>query len=362
MSLFERARDKIKAPLSKSFGEETVRIMNFDDEDEENVSLENNESQLKSPKTHLESAFAIDDDETEFMKEQQKQHDSLMEEYKNITVPEIMNNKAQDVLDLYQIPATFELESEILLPEDLIDIDFDTQAPYGYDFGQVQAFVEQSKASIKTFVKLLRLRNEHVARLATLIDRLIVDVNNLKFDIETANGINIMPTQDNTQLENELMEARVYIKRLEEQIAKSNDNGELNDSEREKFDALQDELSVEQHRNAELKNEVEQLQLKLARIDEQTDHDNIENMNKNNSLPNYDSNDVSKVNYSEPDSAFAIVDDDDEFDAFIESHSTPQESIIEVMGSDGEKINHEGLLSFNDNDDPVDKLMEEWNK
>lgn len=179
--------------------------------------------------------------------------------------------KIDDILDLLQIPPTFEIPGEVFLPEDLKQVHFDIQVPSGYDESQVKRFVLQASNSIKFFTELLKTRNEHIAKLATTIDRLQVDTNNLKFEREMANGISVMPTEGDAGVEAELMESKLQIRRLEDQLRNGAGNNGLSDTERESYAALQDELSLANRRVRSLEDDVLQLKNHIAILEDAAD-------------------------------------------------------------------------------------------
>lgn len=166
-----------------------------------------------------------------------------------VDTPEARAGRVQDVLDLLRIPATFEIERDVFLPEDLRDISFDTQVPQGYDMGQVNTFVGQTKMSINVLTSLLKLRNEHIAQLATTIDRMQVDANNLKYEREIAAGINILPTEDDEHLQNQNSELKIKVQQLTNQLEQYRQGGHvpsggLSENEHKKYEALQEEVSL----------------------------------------------------------------------------------------------------------------------
>lgn len=175
--------------------------------------------------------------------------------------------KIEDVLEILQIPATFEIPNDVFLPDDLRDVDFDHQVPYGYDLGQVTRFVGQARNSIRLYVNLLKERNEHIAKLATVVDKLQVDANNLRFEAEIANGISVMPSADDGDLEDQLMEARLEIRRLEDRLKKAEaapkgaGNGDA-------YEKVMDQLSLAKREIADLKDENAHLRATLAHMEE----------------------------------------------------------------------------------------------
>jgi hypothetical protein len=184
--------------------------------------------------------------------------------------------KVEDVLDLLRIPTTFEVPADVFMPEDLKKVDFDTHVPYGYDLGQVMRFVSQSRTSIKYYVDLLRKRNEDVARLATVVDKLQVDANNLRFEAEIANGISVMPTLDDESLEIQLTEVKLNNRRLEDELRALRSQGAgADDSDRQMNESLFNQLSLVKRENENLRDEVLFLKTQLARIEEEQVDENF---------------------------------------------------------------------------------------
>jgi cell division septum initiation protein DivIVA len=297
-SFMDKAKQKMKN-VPKILGEETVRIVNFDDTSKEQSSSDTvrepkpqkstQESKSKKPDTEKSSSsvFNLEEKVTFFGKK--KKSDAIDEVADELG--KVDQNKIKDVLEVLDIPATFEIGRETYLPEDISEVEFDYQAPHGYDMGQVAAFVEQARDSISNYVKLLKLRNEHIAKLATVVDRLQVDLNNQRFDSEIANGINIMPTQDDDDLNNQNVELRLLNMRLREELDALKNGDNLSDDERKKFDNLQDQLSIVNRENETLRDENYNLKTQLSYIEEDLSVDPVENEKEfesgNNSFENH---------------------------------------------------------------------------
>ena len=212
------------------------------------------------------SAFTIDDDYN-YSQTQSNTHQTHSEVHTTEdSLKPVDENAIKDVLEVLQIPATFEIDNDVFLPEDLVGIQFDLQVPQGYEMGQVDSFLSQVKTTVSKLVELLKLRNEHIAKLATTVDRLQVDAHNLRYEAEIANGINIMPTANHDELTLENERLRVLVQSLKEQ-SQSKDDG-LSSQERQKFESLQDEFSVLSIENQELHDEVYQLKSNLAALQE----------------------------------------------------------------------------------------------
>lgn len=403
--------EKAKARMPSGFGDETVRVVNYGKEEEEKEIKPQQprqprpEKPAKDPKPPRaksarpqkpqrpqkpapqeeekepassfsfdteESSFTLDDGQQDFYKKQQekyeKAHSNKSDDLNDLKVNE---NKIKDVLEVLQIPATFAIESDVFLPEDLEEVVFDLQAPFGFEQGQVNTFKERTKVSVKRYVELLRLRNEHVAKLASVVDRLQVDANNLRFQNEISSGINVMPTTDSEDLENELLEAKLRIKRLEDQIRTIEHGDGLSSDERKTFEDLQDNFSILKRENDDLKEEIYNLKNQLAFLEEEDDlptevneelPTHIEEPNNHAGEEDYDLpllnetvKDNGPVNKIPSSSAFYIDEDDN--DAFTSS-------AIELIGDDYSTSNASGMLhdENEDDDDELDALMRDWNK
>ncbi len=227
----------------------------------------------KMPQVDEDSAFNLDNIDDSFLDQKSKEFDAMMNSYSDVPQLEVHDNKVQDVLEVLQISPTFDIESDVFMPDDLQDVEFDLQTPYGYDQGQVNNFLNGTKVTVKRYVELLTQRNEDIAKLATVVDRLQVDNHNLKYDNEINSGINIIPTGDQS-LDNKLMEEKLKVKRLEDELKKYENidtANQISDSEREKFNELQDNLSLSRRENEELRKEIYGLKNAISLLEEELD-------------------------------------------------------------------------------------------
>lgn len=249
------------------------------EKDEKKPVKEKTEEYPQETRVEIEDNYAFDYDdsvEKEYFENMDKRHKEKMKAYEKVPVPMVDEGKIQDILKILQIPPTFEIDSDIFLPDDLNDIAFDMQVPQGYETSEVDAFVSRTKISITKFVELLTIRNEDVAKLATVIDRLQVDISNMKLESEIANGINIMPTHDTEDLEQQNFELKSLVKRLEEQLESTNKTGNsdtLTFKEREIFEQLQDEVSLKDREIEKLKEELYNTKTQLSLLEESQDQE-----------------------------------------------------------------------------------------
>ena len=260
MRFLDSAKKKMQKATS-GMGEETVRVMDYDAPPVES------QPSLDLTPSYEDSAFQVDDDANEYFVKQEQAHQELLDSYGDKPVPTVKEGRIEDVLQLLQIPATFEIEDRVLLPEDFKGIAFSVQVPQGYEMGEVNSFLAQAKYSVQELVKLLKLRNKHIAELATTVDRLQIDSANLKFQAEMANGINIMPTDDNEDVESENAELLIENRQLRERLAavmKGGADDQLTSKERQVYEGLSDSLSIAQRELHTVKEENYALKSQLA--------------------------------------------------------------------------------------------------
>lgn len=299
MSFFDKAKSKILG----SFGEETIKEIdkpkNMVEEEEssvsevgqegigegvpsERVSLVQEEIVFDEEPGVMEgssSDFSLSEDSSNFFKEQQAAYEEEMKKFEGVPNLRALNNKIQDVLKVLRIPADIIIEEEYFLPDDIKEIEFDTQAPYGYEMSQVNAFVENTKKTVEEYVRLITERNKHVAQLATVVDRLQIDLHNMKYESLSANGINVMTGNTSEDLENELMEARLEIKRLESKINNTSDN--LTSTERKQYETIQDNLALLRRENNTLTQKNQNLRLANIKLQQELEEHTETQLRKN---------------------------------------------------------------------------------
>lgn len=375
MGFLDRAKDKIR-----NMSDEDVRVMDADEEEFEYEKYEEPDPAAeKKPKKSFVNFKKKKKPEPIFEPENDFVDDSQ-------TV-NLSSSKVLDVLEVLGIQPTFDIEKDVFLPDEMEDVSFDLETPFGYDQGQVDGFLNKSKVSVKRYVELLTQRNEDIAKIATVVDKLQVDLHNMKYESEISNGINIMPTND-ADVENELMEAKLKIRKLEDTVKslkKQNQNiqehnsGGLTENERKKFDSLQDELSVMKRENENLRNEIYSLKNQVAYYEENADYVATEDSTKSafdleddydafentsitrssgdDSLPVFENDMIPKpkkeTKKNKLGGAFDIDDDDDIFAGF---GSTDDSDVSEINFSD-DSGSDSGFYFDEDDDDIVDKVM-----
>lgn len=178
-----------------------------------------------------------------------------------------------EVLKSMRISETFSIDDGILfVDEELASQEFSTQAPYGYDMGEVDFFLTKTQRSVAEYVKLLRIRNDDVVKLATRISDMSVELNNIRFNSEVANGINIMASGgDDDALAVDLQEARSKVSRLQEQLDRFEAQGRPTQQDENVLADLRNDLAAERVARARFEGEANDLRAHLALLEEEYD-------------------------------------------------------------------------------------------
>lgn len=258
----KRLSELLPKPGTKKPSEQELEPSDDEPQDSEELEL--------AYKIATDTAFEIDEDQP-FYQEEAPKPNSTQKKKKAAEELVYDEEKIKDVLEILRIPATFMIPSDVLMPEDFKRVEFDLQIPQGYDIGQVEFFVERAESSIREYIELLEKRNEHVALLATTVDRLQVDLENLKFDSQIAAGIGIMPTSDNDELEKDNLELKMQVKKLEDALRAKTTSPELTSKERELYENVRNEFSILKREYDALEQDNRELRLQLAHMEEQQD-------------------------------------------------------------------------------------------
>jgi len=273
MGFLDKAKNKLSG-LYNSVSEETVRKIDYEVDDEIFDEPEVEQKPKPKPKPKVEKPVVdIKSKLTSIVKTDKPKVEKVKEEKVAPKKSKKDENpqEVKDVLEVLNILETFKIPPNVLMPEDLDQVKFDLQVPKGYDIGQVNAFLEQVITTTKHYVTLLKTRNSDVAKLATTIDRLEVDLNNVKFDSELSQGINIMPSDSDDNVINENIELKLENRRLKELLENNSFDEELSEEKQNEFHALQDKLSLANRRVEDLNEEIYGLRNRIAYFEEQAD-------------------------------------------------------------------------------------------
>lgn len=190
------------------------------------------------------------------------------------TLAKDQGQTVEEILKSMNIQETFTIDDSILfLDEELANQSFETQSPYGYDMGEVDYFLNKSQRSVAEYVRLLRIRNDDIVKLASRISDLMVEVNNLRFNSEMANGINIMAgSGDDDALAVELDEARLRIRKLLSEIAALQAGGNIEFQEdSNELSKVRNELAAERLARQKAEGELQDLRAHMVDIEEEYD-------------------------------------------------------------------------------------------
>lgn len=293
--------DKARSSFTDRFGDEVVRKGTFgarEDEAEEfpeekparepKARRQPKPKMPREPKKQKESAvepeefqdgaFGSEDDGDGYYEQQDSYDFPDFEEPQVINQTELANlskdqgESVEEILKSMRIKETFTIDDGILfLDEELANQQFATQAPYGYDMGEVDFFLSKAQRSVAEYVKLLRVRNDDVVKLASRISDILVELNNIRFNSEVANGINIMATGgDDDALAVDLQEARARARSLEDELNLLRQNG-VPQAEPGELERLRNDLSAERLSRSAFEKEAQDLRAHLVLIEEEYD-------------------------------------------------------------------------------------------
>lgn len=135
---------------------------------------------------------------------------------------ESQNGSGIDILARLNISPKTELMPEVLTPGKAKKVRFHTSTPRGFSFPQVEEFYGDVITALEFYVAALERRDADVHRLATEIDKYIVDLQNAKYQLEVFEGAGGKPLTDangNYLTEGELSPDQSRIIELERDLA-----------------------------------------------------------------------------------------------------------------------------------------------
>lgn len=292
--------DRAKSSFTDRFGDEVVRKGTFGAREDEAEVFEDQEpaqprekrpSKQKLPREKRprrpepkEDPEEFQDDAFEFeapVYEQQDSYDFPEEEepqvinkYELAKLSKDQGQSVGEILRTMKISETFTIDEGILfLDAELANQEFATQAPYGYDMGEVDFFLTKTQRSVAEYVKLLRIRNDDVVKLAGRISDMMVELNNMRFNSEVANGINIMASGgDDDALAVELQEARARAQRLQEELDGIYTSGTVGGvDDQNEIESLRNELAAERIAREGFETEAQDLRAHMVLLEEEYD-------------------------------------------------------------------------------------------
>lgn len=361
--------------------------------DVSSLNQSNNDVSVQASFEHKNASqvfFTDDTDKDTFLSENDRKRKEFYDKTANIPLPKVQDGNVQDVLELWNIPVSLKLSNDCITAEEIDEINFDIEIPEGYEKAEVESFKRITRNTIQQLTDLLNSREKHVADLATVIDRLQVDLENKKFQNEVANGINIMTTEEDDGLEQENFELTIALKEANKEIDRLNnqiENGgsfitEVSAEEQRQVELLADKVSIISREKDELLDEVYSLKNTLASYVENEELPNLSQLNTQSGshfssyseendddlLPMYEDDDITNDVLPEIDTSIAndnsitinpnnrensvfFFDENESISEFIENN---KENFEINDNNDSENTG----FSFNDYDD-VEKLMKE---
>lgn len=185
---------------------------------------------------------------------------NLSNTFRDKIIPKLTRNDTNDadeveeydVLDRLNIPIVIPLSDETLTPSINKSILFNEQRVGGFNVKEVEKYHRRVNLTLKELLDALELRNQHVTRLASEIDKYQTDLTNKVIElqaIETLGGIPLRGDDGSYVRESDLNEDQRNIISLENTIAEKA--------------ALE---KVLESKNAELNREIENLKTKNSEV------------------------------------------------------------------------------------------------
>lgn len=271
--------DKIGKISDKFSTEETVMEVSYEDDSEEysqqRQAIKKNDDFLNDTLEEIggesfddvDTAFGVSDD-FDFIGEKQREYEAFEkgDPKKNPTLATILESLG--------ISKDIAVPSNVFMAEDLDGVDFNIETPRGYDRGQVKDFYYQVVDTVKGYMTLLEQRNDDVVALASEVDRLTRTNQELMIDNDFNNqGISFMTTSDYDDLEAEAKRLTTENARLRERIQELESGGTLSETERDRFNKMQDYIAIQQREIEDLQEEVQTLKVENEEIREDKDDD-----------------------------------------------------------------------------------------
>ncbi len=212
-------------------------------------------------------------DPADVLGEATSQYEQQVASYSQVPTPEVDGDgRVQDVLSMMRIESTFTVPNQVLLPEDFEEghPTFPVETPVGYDRSSVDQFTDSCRRSITTLYDLLVQRNDDVAKLATCVDKLTVEMNNLRFQSAAEQGVTILPSSSSEQLENDNSTLRAEVGRLSAELSAARGLSAPTGGE---VSRLRDAVTMKDRQIDQLTSQLAELSTHVAYVDEQVHGD-----------------------------------------------------------------------------------------
>lgn len=176
---------------------------------------------------------------------------------------EEQNEQNQNILDEFGVDIDIIVGKNILLPETVDAVVFSESEPRGFNYDDVEAFVEEAKTSIEYYIQLISDKNWGIRKLATEINENRTNIEDLKYQLQIHRGKGVAQVDDDGN----------YL--TEESAATS--SGDANTAS-EELSTLEAELTERENENQALQEElsknqetIEALQYDLQEIQKYAD-------------------------------------------------------------------------------------------
>lgn len=261
--------DRFKNTFDRVSTEETVMNVSYDTEEDYKKTREEilrNDRFLgeelgelpNTPSEPVDTVFSVDE-EFDYIKQ--------TEEHKYNG--ESLQKSFDSILTFLGIEKDINVPDDVFMVADLENIEFSIETPHGFERGEVRDYQEQTKKSIEYYINALTQRNDDVKKLVKELDRVNREKQDLLLnDVLSSNNISIETTTD-LDAENQRLSSE--NKQLKNRLHELQSGGKLSETERDRFNKIQDSLSVKDREIQDLRDEIYILKVeKEELIEEQT--------------------------------------------------------------------------------------------
>lgn len=154
--------------------------------------------------------------------------------------------QAEDILEEFGIDLDVKVERGVLTPEAIDSVTFDTTQPWGSHPEQVDDFVNQTKKSIDSYIRLVERKNQDLHRLINEINQSRTDIENYKYQIQMVKAGGVAVVNENGE----------YVT---EEVSVNSSKGQDREALQQEVDRLTEEVQALTEECDDLRAQVEEM-------------------------------------------------------------------------------------------------------
>lgn len=258
---------------------------------------------------------------------------------------EEQNEQNQNILDEFGVDTEIIVSKDILLPETVDAVAFSESEPRGFNYDDVEAFVDEAKHSIEYYIQLIHDKNWGIHKLATEINENRTNIEDLKYQLQIHRGKGVA----------EVDEEGNYITYDPNEDTSADTEGlqqELNSLESDLV-AKEEEISSLSHEVSTLQETIENLQSDLQQIQDYADELEVyinsiapEESSEEDTYENeeYDENSEDDDQYEEDYDEYDENSSDDDYEEDYDEYSADGEEFLSEEELDEDEVSAQQQL------------------